>query len=75
MVVGDSCDDYRSLWRGRSYGYLSSRRSASGYDCASGYGSPGGCRHDCSGGSSSHDCSGGGATNPDNPRSRRAAHL
>lgn len=37
MVARDIGYDYRCLWRGRSYGYFRSCRSASGYDCAGGY--------------------------------------
>lgn len=37
MVARDTYYDYRSLWRGRSYGYLRSCRSPGSYDRASGH--------------------------------------
>ena len=65
MVARDSYYDYRSLWRGRSYGYLRSCRSPGSYDCASGYGCPGGYGDACC-----HGRSGGAAANTNDPCAR-----
>lgn len=63
MVARDIGYDNRCLWRGRSYGYFCS--CPSGYDRASGHGSPGSYGDACC-----HDRSGGAAANTDDPCAR-----
>ena len=74
MAVGNFGGDYRCLWRRRSNGHLcpgtSRHHSARG---SGAHDRPGGRAYYGCG--SSHDRSSGGATNPDNPCSRRSARF
>jgi len=76
MVARDIGYDYRCLWGGRSNSNIRPCRRPSGYDCSrSGANHSPGCRAYYGSGGSSHDRSSGGATNPDNPCSRRSARF